>query len=530
MAIYHLHTQVISRKAGRSATAASAYRAGTRIVDARTGVTHDYTRKKGVVASALFLPDYAPSEWCDREALWNAVEKGAKKSNARLCREFDVALPRELSREDQWMLAQRFALSLADQGMCCDVAMHDKGDGNPHFHCMATLRPCDRTGFLPTSRQLYLVRKPGEADRLVPAEGVTDGWEKVYVYKDGKKRTFSEAEDEGLDPKADRKRRQPVSKREALDTGWDSVEQLESWREGWQDLANEALREAGSPARVDHRSNEARGLGTRPTVHEGATVRAVERSARDRAERAGERYEPVTDRARENAAARAAAPLDRAQAALDRAEVARIERRRDEALRAVDAEADARIGALAAARRTAPYLVPRVSDATARRDLAAVARRLAAEPQALGQAGAREVAEAMAPAHGRAASEAAGAATRAVAEAWEAAQEPGDVPVDLLHLLLRAAERVRTMLARLVLYMEAARERARMDGDEAAEDDAAAWAIRREAAHGRELSREARMMWSGYAHGRPLALQPRADVGVPEVVPPPRSDEEEPGR
>lgn len=528
MAIYHLHAQVISRKAGRSATAASAYRAGARIADARTGTVHDYTRKRGVVASAVFLPDHAPAAWCDREALWNAVEKGARRSDARLAREFDVALPRELPREDQWMLAERFALSLADQGMCVDLAMHDKGDGNPHLHCMATLRPCDGRGFLPTSRQLYLVRKPGEADRLVPAEGVTDGWEKVYVYKDGKKRTFSEAEAEGLDPKADRKRRQPVSKREALDTGWDSVEQLEAWREGWQDLANEALREAGRAERVDHRSNEARGLDTRPTVHEGATVRAVERSARDRAERAGTRYEPVTDRARENAAARAAAPLDRAQAALDRAEVARIERRRDEALRAVDAEADARIGALAAARRTAPYLVPRVSDATARRDLAAVARRLAAEPQALGQAGAREVAEAMAPAHGRAASEAAGAATRAVAEAWEAAQEPGDVPVDLLNLLLRAAERVRTMLARIVLYMEAARERARMDGEEAADEDAAAWAVSREASRGRELLREARE-WSGYARGRRLADEP-LDVPVPEAAPPQRRDADEPGR
>jgi hypothetical protein len=134
----------------------------------------------------------------------------------------------------------------------------------------------------------------------------------------------------------------------------------------------------------------------------------------------------------------------------------------------------------------------------------------------------------MAPAHGRAASEAAGAATRAVAEAWEAAQEPGDVPVDLLHLLLRAAERVRTMLARLVLYMEAARERARMDGEEASDEDAAAWAVSREASRGRELLREARE-WSGYARGRRLADEP-LDVPVPEAAPPQRRDADEPGR
>jgi hypothetical protein len=520
MAIYHLHAQVISRKAGRSTTAASAYRAGARIVDARTGVTHDYTRKKGVVASALFLPDHAPSEWCDREALWNAVEKSAKKSNARLAREFDVALPRELPREDQWMLAERFALSLADQGMCCDVAMHDKGDGNPHFHCMATMRPCDGRGFLPTSRQLYLVRKPGEADRLVPAEGVTDGWEKVYVYKDGKKRTFSEAEAEGLDPKADRKRRQPVSKREALDTGWDSVEQLEAWREGWEALANEALREAGRAERVDHRSNEARGLDTRPTIHEGATVRAVERCARDRAERAGERYEPVTDRARENAAARAAAPLDRVRAAVERVEVARIEAERDASIRAIEEKTTARVAAILDERRGAPYLVPRFVDEVVRSDLEAVARCLAAAPESLPQVDAEEVAAALAATPGRGRVDpvraAAGDAMVAVNETYGEyydERDQGSLP-DLMHLLLLAAERLRSLLARLVVLMEAAREEARLRGEEKAADDAAEWALEREAKRRQALVQAARDAVGNPR--RPMADEP----GMRDAVPP----------
>jgi len=53
MAIYHFDASVISRSKGRSATAASAYRAAERVVDHRTGEVHDYTRKHGVAHSEI---------------------------------------------------------------------------------------------------------------------------------------------------------------------------------------------------------------------------------------------------------------------------------------------------------------------------------------------------------------------------------------------------------------------------------------------------------------------------------------------
>ena len=97
MAIFHLSVKTVSRSAGRSATAAAAYRAGVKITDERTGEIHDYTRKGGVESAAVILPDNAP-EWArDRAQLWNAAEQAEKRKNSTVAREFEIALPAELS-------------------------------------------------------------------------------------------------------------------------------------------------------------------------------------------------------------------------------------------------------------------------------------------------------------------------------------------------------------------------------------------------------------------------------------------------
>ena len=96
MAIYHLEAKMVSRGAGRSAVAASAYLSCSRMLNEYDGVQHDYTRKQGLVWQAVFLPDMAPVEWQDREKLWNAVEETEKTKDSRLAREFVAALPIEL--------------------------------------------------------------------------------------------------------------------------------------------------------------------------------------------------------------------------------------------------------------------------------------------------------------------------------------------------------------------------------------------------------------------------------------------------
>ena len=97
MAIYHLSVKTISRSQGRSATAAAAYRAAIEIVDERTGEIHDYQRKGGVECTEIILPDNAPDWATDRAALWNAAEQAETRKNSTVAREFEIALPSELS-------------------------------------------------------------------------------------------------------------------------------------------------------------------------------------------------------------------------------------------------------------------------------------------------------------------------------------------------------------------------------------------------------------------------------------------------
>ena len=147
MANYHLHASVVKRSAGRSATAAAAYRSATVVRDERTDETHDYTRKQGVVHSEIVLPDDAPERFRDRSTLWSEAEIAERRKDAQVAREFEGSLPRELDREDHILIAREFARGLAERGMCVDISIHDRGDGNPHFHALATTRSLDEDGF-----------------------------------------------------------------------------------------------------------------------------------------------------------------------------------------------------------------------------------------------------------------------------------------------------------------------------------------------------------------------------------------------
>ena len=105
-------------------------------------MTHDYTRKGGIVHAEIMLPAHAPPEFADRSILWNSVEQSEKARDSQLAREIEAALPRELSGEEQLALVRAYVKdNFVDKGMCADFAIHDKGTGNPHVHIMLTLRP-----------------------------------------------------------------------------------------------------------------------------------------------------------------------------------------------------------------------------------------------------------------------------------------------------------------------------------------------------------------------------------------------------
>ena len=285
MAIYHLEAKVVGRGAGRSAVAASAYLSCSRLYNGYDGIQHDYTKKQGLVWQEVFLPEYAPQEWQDREKLWNAVEEVETAKDSRLAREFVVALPIELSREQQIELLQDFIREqFVSDGMCADAAIHDTDGHNPHAHILLTVRPLDERGkWQYKTEKEYLCMRNGEERGFTAAEfksAQNDGWEKQYPYKVGKKKVYmtpSAAEAQELiradkHPKSTRYGRQnPISER------WNSEEQLVSWRVAWADVTNRYLESAGREERIDHRSNAARGLDEIPTIHEGVTVQALER-------------------------------------------------------------------------------------------------------------------------------------------------------------------------------------------------------------------------------------------------------------
>ena len=202
-------------------------------------MTHDYTRKRGIVHSEILLPPHAPPCFQDRGTLWNSVEQIEKAGNSQLARELEVALPIELSREEQVRLVRAYCSSqFVSRGMCADFNIHDTGSGNPHAHILLTMRPMDAQGkWLPKSRKEYVLDENGEKIRLSSGNFKT---RKVDL------------------------------------VDWNSQGNAEVWRKAWADLANEFLEQNDRPERIDHRSYERQSVEEIPTQHEGPTVRAME--------------------------------------------------------------------------------------------------------------------------------------------------------------------------------------------------------------------------------------------------------------
>ena len=287
MAIYHLEAKVVSRGAGRSAVAASAYLSCSRLYNDYDGIQHDYTKKQGLLWQQVFLPEYALQEWQDREKLWNAVEEVETAKDSRLAREFVVALPIELTPA-QWqeLLTDFIQNNFVADGMCADVAVHDPypPGHNPHAHIMVTVRPLDEKGnWQYKTEKEYLCVRNGEERGFTAAEfkaEQADGWEKQYPYKVGRKKVYlppPESEKHGYErvskyPKSTKYGRQnPISER------WNSEEQLVQWRKAWADAANRYLERYGYKERIDHRSHTERRLDEQPTIHEGVFARSLER-------------------------------------------------------------------------------------------------------------------------------------------------------------------------------------------------------------------------------------------------------------
>jgi|GEM_PF-978748 len=153
MAIYHCAAKVISRSQGRSAVAAAAYRAGCNLHDERLGLDHEYARKQGVTHSEILAPPEAPAWVFEREVLWNQVEAAEKRKDAQLARDFDLALPVELTHAERLGLIRGFVQEqFVERGMIADFSIHEDKPQNPHFHLLTTMRTITEDGFGPKER------------------------------------------------------------------------------------------------------------------------------------------------------------------------------------------------------------------------------------------------------------------------------------------------------------------------------------------------------------------------------------------
>lgn len=221
MAIYHLNAKIFGRSNGRSAVAAAAYRSGEKLENEQTGDKWDFTRKDGIYKSGIEYPDNSP-EWVkDRETLWNEVERKENRINSQFSREYDIALPSELSKDENEKILKDFIKdNFTKRGIVADWAIHEpskEGDEkNIHAHVMTTLRQVDQNGW------------SNNKDR----EG-------------------------------------------------NQKEHLENIRESWAKTVNRELERKGLDERIDHRTLAEQGIERIPQQHMGVVATAMERSGKE---------------------------------------------------------------------------------------------------------------------------------------------------------------------------------------------------------------------------------------------------------
>ncbi|MDU1404204.1 MAG: MobQ family relaxase [Clostridium sp.] len=293
MSIYHFgQMKVISRGTGRSAIASSAYISGEKLYNEYDGLTHDYTKKQGVVFSEVMLSENAKDEWKNRQILWNEVEKIEKSKVSQLARSFEVGLQTEFTLEENIKLIKEYVKdNFIDKGMCADICIHDKSDGNPHAHVMLTMRKIDEQGkFLPKAEKQYLCRNDKGDEKYLRSNDLKEdrNFEKVYKCKcknDYKELTNRELEMEEY-KNYKKISKYPLDKKIDMCADWNNNNNVELWREEWARINNKLFKEKRLNIRIDHRSYERQEINRVPTIHEGygARLRAKNGKECDRIE------------------------------------------------------------------------------------------------------------------------------------------------------------------------------------------------------------------------------------------------------
>ena len=240
MAIFHMSFSNISAGKGRSAIASAAYRSGKKLFDQKEGRSYFYARSV-MPESFILTPKNAPAWASDREQLWNEVERKDRRANSRYAKEFNVALPVELSEDEQKELLTKYVQeNFVDEGMVADVAIHRDHPDNPHAHVMLTNRPFnpDGTWGLKSKRENIL----------------DENGNKTYTGNS----------------------RFPRSRKVWL-VDWDKKEKITEWRHNWAVSVNQVLEQKNIPDRISEKSFIEQGIDDTPMQHEGINSKRYER-------------------------------------------------------------------------------------------------------------------------------------------------------------------------------------------------------------------------------------------------------------
>ena len=241
MAIFHMSFSNISAGKGRSAIASAAYRSGEKLFDDQEGRHYFYARSV-MPESFILTPKNAPEWASNREQLWNEVEKKDRKSNSRYAKEFNVALPVELSEDEQKELLTKYVQeNFVDQGMVADVAIHRDHQDNPHAHVMLTNRPFNLDGSWGLKAKTQYI-KDENGKQLLTKSGFPKQ-RKIWL------------------------------------VDWDKKEKINEWRKNWALSVNQFLAQKNIPDRISEKSFENQGIDKVPTQHEGINSKRHERKA-----------------------------------------------------------------------------------------------------------------------------------------------------------------------------------------------------------------------------------------------------------
>ena len=179
----------------------------------------DY-RGKSVSHSEILTPEHAGTWAKDRETLWNNVQNKERQwKNGQLARDIEIALPRELSLEENKELVRSFSqVNFVDKGMIADINIHEEkssdGNMNPHAHIMLTMKSID---------------------------------EQTGEFKSAKNRD------------------------------WNNKNLLREWRENWATIVNNVYEEHGINESVDHRTLAEQGVAREPEIHVGFQAHDIEK-------------------------------------------------------------------------------------------------------------------------------------------------------------------------------------------------------------------------------------------------------------